>query len=72
MVLEFAPQMPPITITDGIYSFLCAKRQSNIRLTGNPRLAWFLPQLLSRNHDRPDCPVEAIVRFLHIIEIDIA
>ena len=35
---------------------------TNIRLTGNPRLAWFLQQLLSRNHDRPDYPVEAIVR----------
>jgi hypothetical protein len=39
-------------------------RRPNIRLTGNPRLAWFLQHLLSRNHDRPDYPVEAIVRFL--------
>ena len=35
--------------------------KANIGLTCNPSVAWFVHQLLSTNHDTPDCQVETVV-----------
>jgi len=65
------PQIPAMTLSVfDLRSFIqfllffypCAKRQSNIDLTCDASLAWFVRQDSSTNHDRPRSQVQIVVR----------